>query len=50
MEAVRLASEMRAEYWSVSAKTGELPQCVQSFLLCLYGMLESQPAVLASIA
>lgn len=29
VEAVRLANEMQAEYWSVSAKTGELPQCMQ---------------------
>lgn len=54
VEAVRLANEMQAEYWSVSAKTGEwvrgvAPAGAGSFLRWLYGMLESQPPVLVTM-
>lgn len=46
VEAVRLANEMQAEYWSVSAKTGEwvwgyCPSGCGKFPLVAYGMLES---------
>ncbi|XP_045880883.1 ras-related protein Rab-36 isoform X1 [Meles meles] len=54
VEAVRLANEMQAEYWSVSAKTGEwvqgwCPGGHWQFLRRLCGMLESQPAMLVTM-